>query len=287
MPSFAPFFVSGLATAATYVLAAVGIVVLYRASGVVNFAQGAVGALAAFVSWSIVQHGGPDIVGWIAGIVVAIAISLFYGRVLAPRLAFGDPVMRAVATLSFALILLGFVDYMWGELPRKLSLPTDIGGFEMLSVRVNYTRTVALGIAIAATVAIMVFLAKSRIGLQMRALANNRDLSAMLGVRVLRADAYAWMISGALAGVSGILLADLQRLSGITLTFAVIPAIAAAVFGRFVSLPATVAGGLVIGVCEAMLTPVPVIGPFRTAVPFLFAVIALLWMQRRATYVYR
>ena len=70
----------------------------------------------------------------------------------------------------------------------------------------------------------MLFLARSRLGLQMRALANNRDLSAMLGVRVLRADGYAWVISGALAGVSGILLADLQRLSGIALTFAVIPA---------------------------------------------------------------
>jgi len=287
MPSFAPFFVSGLATAATYVLAAVGIVVLYRASGVVNFAQGAVGALAAFISWTIVQHGGPDVVGWIAGVLAAVAFSLFYGRVLAPRLAYSDPVMRAVATLSFALILVGFIDYVWGELPRKLKLPTDTDGFEWLGVRVTYTRAVAMGIAVAATVAIMAFLAKSRIGLQMRALANNRDLSAMLGVRVLRADACAWAISGALAGVSGILLGDLQRLGGIALTFAVIPSIAAAVFGRFVSLPATVAGGLAIGVCEALLTPVPVIGPFRTALPFLFAVLAMLWMQRRAAYVYR
>ena len=287
MPSFAPFFVSGLATAATYVLAAVGIVVLYRASGVVNFAQGAVGALAAFVSWTITQHGGPDVVGWIAGISVAIAISLFYGRVLAPRLAYGDPVMRAVATLSFALILVGFIDYIWGELPRKLKLPTDVDSFELLAVRITYTRAIAFGVAVAVTIGIMAFLATSRLGLQLRALAANRDLSAMLGVRVLRADAYAWAISGALAGVSGILLADLQRLSGIALTFAVIPSIAAAVFGRFVSLPATVAGGLVIGVCEAMLTPVPIVGPFRTAAPFLFAVIALLWMQRRATYVYR
>ena len=287
MPSFAPFFVSGLATAATYVLAAVGIVVLYRASGQVNFAQGAVGALAAFISWTIVQHGGPDVVGWAAGVLAAIAVSLFYRRVLAPRLAYSDPVMRSVATLSFALILVGFIDYVWGELPRKLKLPTDTDGFEWLGVRVTYTRAVAMGIAVAATVAIMAFLAKSRIGLQMRALANNRDLSAMLGVRVLRADACAWAISGALAGVSGILLGDLQRLGGIALTFAVIPSIAAAVFGRFVSLPATVAGGLAIGVCEALLTPVPVIGPFRTALPFLFAVLAMLWMQRRAAYVYR
>jgi len=287
MPDFTPFFVSGLATAATYVLSAVGIVVLYRASGVVNFAQGALGALAAFISWSIVEHGGPEPVAWCSGVFASVALAFFYGRVLAPRLAFGDPVMRAVATLSFALILLGFMGYGWGELPRRLRLPTDTLSFELIGVRITATRAVAFALAALATVAVMVFLARSRLGLQMRALANSRELSALLGVRVLRADGYAWVISGVLAGVSGILLADLQRLSGQTLTFAVIPAIAAAVIGRFSSLPATVAGGVAIGLCEALLTPVPVVGPFRTAVPFIFAVAALLWMQRKLTFVYR
>ena len=287
MPDFTPFLVSGLATAATYVLSAVGIVVLYRASGVVNFAQGALGALGAFISWSIVEHGGPEVLSWFAGIFASAALALLYGRVLAPRLAYGDPVMRAVATLSFALILLGFMGYVWGEAPRRLRLPTDTMSFELLGVRVTVTRAIAFALAVLATIGVMLFLARSRLGLQMRALANNRDLSALLGVKVLRADAVAWVISGTLAGISGILLADLQRLSGQTLTFVVIPAIAAAVIGRFTSLPATVAGGVAIGVCEALLTPVPVIGPFRTAVPFLFAVAALLWMQRKRAFVYR
>jgi branched-subunit amino acid ABC-type transport system permease component len=287
MPDFTPFLVSGLATAATYVLSAVGIVVLYRASGVVNFAQGALGALGAFISWTIVEHGGPEVLSWFAGIFASAALALLYGRVLAPRLAYGDPVMRAVATLSFALILLGFMGYVWGEAPRKLRLPTDTMSFELLGVRVTVTRAVAFALAVLTTIGIMLFLARSRLGLQMRALANNRDLSALIGIKVLRADAFAWVISGTLAGISGILLADLQRLSGQTLTFVVIPAIAAAVIGKFTSLPATVAGGVAIGVCEALLTPVPVIGPFRTAVPFLFAVAALLWMQRKRNFVYR
>jgi branched-chain amino acid transport system permease protein len=287
MPDFTPFLVSGLATAATYVLSAVGIVVLYRASGVVNFAQGALGALGAFISWTIVEHGGPEVLSWFAGVFASAALALIYGRVLAPRLAYSDPVMRAVATLSFALILLGFMGYVWGEAPRRLRLPTDTMSFELLGVRVTVTRAIAFALAVLATIGVMVFLARSRLGLQMRALANNRDLSALLGVKVLRADAFAWLISGTLAGISGILLADLQRLSGQTLTFVVIPAIAAAVIGRFTSLPATVAGGVAIGVCEALLTPVPVVGPFRTAVPFLFAVAALLWMQRKRAFVYR
>ncbi len=287
MPDFTPFLVSGLATAATYVLSGVGIVVLYRASGVVNFAQGAVGALAAFISWSIVEHGGPPAWSWVAGVTAAALVSLFYGRVIAPRLAYSDPIMRAGATLSFALILLGFMGYVWGEAPRRLRLPTDTMGFELLGVRVTMTRVIAFGLGVLATAAVMLFLALSRVGLQMRALANSRDLSAMLGIHVFRVDGFAWVISGVLAGISGVLLADLQRLSGQTLTFAVIPAIAAAVVGRFASLPATVAGGLAIGVCEALLTPVPIVGPFRTAVPFLFAVAAMLWMQRRTAFVYR
>ncbi|MCC8961320.1 branched-chain amino acid ABC transporter permease [Bradyrhizobium sp. Pear76] len=287
MPDFTPFLVSGLATAATYVLSGVGIVVLYRASGVVNFAQGAVGALAAFISWVIVERGGPAELSWIAGIAAAAAVSFLYGRVIAPRLAYSDPVMRAVATLSFALILMGFMGYVWGEAPRRLRLPTDTMSFDLMGVRVTMTRAIALALGVLATCVVMAFLSYSRVGLQMRALASNRELSAMLGVRVFHVDGWAWVISGVLAGVSGVLLADLQRLSGQALTFAVIPAIAAAVIGRFVSLPATVAGGLAIGVCEALLTPVPIVGPFRTAVPFLFAVGALLWMQRKVTFVYR
>jgi branched-chain amino acid transport system permease protein len=287
MPDFTPFLVSGLALAATYVLSAVGIVVLYRASGVVNFAQGAVGALAAFISWSIVERGGPEALSWIVGVAVATIVSLAYGRLIATRLVATDPITRAVATLSFALILLGFMGYLWGEAPRRLRLPTDTMSFELLGVGVTLTRAIAFGLGVSVTAVVMLFLARSRMGLQMRALASNRELSAMLGVRVFRIDGWAWVISGVLAGVSGVLLADLQRLSGQTLTFAVIPAIAAAVIGRFASLPATVAGALAIGVCEALLTPVPVIGPFRSATPFIFAVGAMLWMQRKPVFVYR
>src|SRR5207244_12974369 len=188
MPDFTPFLVSGLALAATYVLSAVGIVVLYRASGVVNFAQGAVGALAAFISWSIVERGGPESLSWLVGVAVATIVWLAYGRLLATRLVSTDPITRAVATLSFALILLGFMGYLWGEAPRRLRLPTDTMSFELLGVRITMTRAIAFGLGVLATATVMLFLAYSRVGLQMRALACSRDLSAILGVRVLRVD---------------------------------------------------------------------------------------------------
>jgi branched-subunit amino acid ABC-type transport system permease component len=280
VPDLGPFLISGLGTGAVYVLSGVGLVILFQSSGVVNLAQGAVGALSALIAWSIADSGGPQWVGWIAGIIAATAVSLAYGRLVAPRLAYSDPIVRAVATLGFALVILGFMELMWGEWPRSLRLPTDALGFRVLGVRITYTRLIAMGLSLAITGGVIAFFSLSKLGLAMRALANNREISGLLGVPVLRIDAWAWAMSGAIAGLSGILLANMVRLQALILTFLVIPAIAAAIAGRMRSLYATVIGGLLIGVAEAMATPFPYVGTVRGLTPFVFAIAALLWLQR-------
>jgi branched-chain amino acid transport system permease protein len=280
LPNLGPFIVAGLSAGALYALSAVGLVVLYRASGVVNLAQGAVGALSAIIAWQIADSGGPPWVGWIAGIGAATLISLFYGRLIAPRLAYADPIVRAVATLGLALVILGFMDLFWGEYGRVLRLPTDALGLRILDVRITYTRLIALGLSLAVTGATLVFLGRTRMGLAMRALANRREISALLGVPILKVDSWAWAMSGVIAGVSGILLANLARMQPLFLTFVVIPAIAAAIAGRVQSLGVAVLGGLAIGVIEAIGTPFPVIAPYRTLTPFVFAILALIWLQR-------
>ena len=188
MPNLGPFIVSGLSAGALYALSAVGLVVLYRASGVVNLAQGAIGALSTIIAWQIADSGGPQWVGWLAGIGAATLISLGYGRMIAPRLAYSDPIVRAVATLGLALVILGFMDLFWGEYGRVLRLPTDALGLRILDVRVTYTRLIALGLSLALTAATIVFLARTRTGLAMRALANRREISALLGVPILKVD---------------------------------------------------------------------------------------------------
>jgi branched-chain amino acid transport system permease protein len=116
----------------------------------------------------------------------------------------------------------------------------------------------------------------------MRALANNRDLSALLGIRVLSVETGAWLISGVMAGISGLLLADLVRLDSLVLTFLVIPATAAAIVGRLRSMWGTLAGGLMIGLLEAFGTPFQAIAPYRSLAPFVVAIVVILWLQRRA-----
>ena len=285
MPNLAPFLISGLAVGAIYALSGVGLVVLYRTCGVLNFAYGAIGAVGALVAWQLVQLSMPVLLASLAAIVVTTALSLLYGWVIAPRLAYRETVVRGVATLGFALLLLGMCDLLWrSNTPRQVRLPTDTLGFTLLGARVTGTRLTAFLLALAITVGVVVFLNRARLGVAMRALANDRDVSALLGISVLRVELWAWLISGIMAGVSGLLLASLVNLNAGTLTFLVIPAMATAILGRLRSLGATLAGGLCIGLAEALATPFAAIAPYRSVAPFAIALLAILWQQQQPAF---
>jgi branched-chain amino acid transport system permease protein len=278
MTDLTPFLVAGLGVGAVYALSGVGLVVLYRSSGVLNFGFGALGAIGAHVAWSALEHEWPLALAALAAVATSVAISLAYGRLLAPLLAEREPAVRSIGTLGLALIVLGFTEWFWGEQPRRLVLPTDAGAIEFADVRLTYTRVLGLAAAVSMMAAVGLLLARTRIGLAMRALADQRGLSAILGIRVLQVDTTAWLISGAFAGVCGLLLGNIVRLQATVLTFLVIPAFAAAIIGRLSSLPATVAAGLAIGMLEAVAVLVPGFSPFRTATPFLIALLAIvLW----------
>ena len=127
------FLASGLAIGSLYALGGIGMVVLYRASGVLNFSAGAAGAAGAMTAWQLVQWGLWPPFAWIACIAVALALTLAYGRYLAPLLAWRETVVKAVATLGFALIILGLVSFLWIDDPRSLELPTDQLGHQAFS----------------------------------------------------------------------------------------------------------------------------------------------------------
>jgi len=275
METFLPFLASGTGIGAVYALSGVGLVVLYRTTGVLNLAYGALGALAAFVAWTMIEAGQPAPLAISAGIVATAAGSLVYGGLIAPRLAYRDRVVRAVGTLGFALILLGAIGWYWGEAPRRLLLATDKLYLELWSVRLTYTRILALITALVMVAGVALLLRRSRLGLSMRALADDRNVSAVVGIKVGTIEMVAWLISGVFAGICGIFLGDLVRLEAHLLTFLVVPAIAAAIAGRLSGLTETAVAGVLIGVGEALLTPIQAIAPYRTAVPFVVALAAV------------
>ena len=286
MPSwqdFQPFIVSGLALGGVYALSGVGLVVLYRATGVLNLAFGALGAMGAPITWSLIKAGVPGWLSWLACVVFAAAVTLGYGIVFGPALARRDPLVKAVATIGLTLILYGLADLLWttsGGQARSITFPTDNSGFMVGQVQVNWTQVIALAAGVVITVATGAFLRYTKLGTAMRAMANDRDITATLGVPVRKVEAAAWLGCGVLAGLAGLLLADLVALDATTLTFLVISSLAAVLIARLRSITVTFIAAIVIGLLHDLLTPVNSLTNYRDMTPFVIAAVALLVLSR-------
>jgi branched-chain amino acid transport system permease protein len=278
-----PFLVLGLALGGVFAMSGVGLVVLYRATGVLNLAYGAIGATGALISWSILD-ASPGISEWIAFgacIVFGGVATLLYGLVLGPPLAARDPLVKATATLGFLLILLGTMQWVWGRTPHSITLPTSKWNYEIGDVRVSMTQIIGMVFPIVITVGTAIFLRVTKVGTAMRALADDREITATLGVPVRRVEAAAWLGSGLVCGASGLLLANLVGLEIATLTFYVIPALAAALIGELRSLWVTLSAGFVIGMVQSCLTAYSELADYRNMTPFVLAIVALLWFVGR------
>jgi branched-chain amino acid transport system permease protein len=285
MPSwqdFQPFIVTGLALGGVYALSGVGTVVLYRATGVLNLSFGAVGAMGAFLAWSLIDRGTvPDGVAFVICIAFGGVVTLAYGLAFGPPLAGRDPLVKATATLGLALILLGAMSWIWSDKARSLNLPSSNHTFEVGSVLINWTQVIAFALGIAVTAGTGAFLRYTNVGTAMRAMASDREFTATLGVPVRRVEALAWLFSGLLAGASGLLLANLIGLDAATLTFLFISSLAATLIARLQSILVTLVAAIVVGLVNALVTPILSISQYRDMAPFVLATIALLWLSRR------
>jgi branched-chain amino acid transport system permease protein len=283
MPDFKPYLVIGFALGGVYAMSGVGLVVLYRTTGVINLFYGAMGALAAIVAWSMVESWGWN--PWLSYVLVILMSGLLttaYGWFLGPPLANRDPLIKATASLGFALILLGFMQWRWAPVARRIDLPTDDKQYVNGWLRINWTQAIGMIFPIVLTVATVLFLNRSKIGTAMRALADSRDNTALLGVPVRKVEAAAWFGAGIIFGFSGLLLATLVSMETVALTFSIpIAALAAALIGRMDSLSVTLIAAFVIGIVQSALNAMRSLAEYRNMVPFVFAIVVLLWFAWR------
>jgi branched-chain amino acid transport system permease protein len=279
------FLVTGLSLGGVYALSGVGMVVLYRATGVLNLAFGAVGAMGALIAWQLINHAGFGF--WPAFLVSVLfggVVTLAYGMVFGPALAGRDPLVKAAATLGLTLVLLGVMDLLWpssGGASRSLTIPTDSNTIQAGQISITYTNVISLVLGLVITIVTGAFLRFTKLGTAMRAMADDREITAMLGVPVRRVTAAAWFGCGCLSGVAGVLLADLVALDATSLTFLVISTLAATLIARLRSITITFFAAIVIGVVSAELTPIQSLSSYRDMTPFVLAAIALLVLNRR------
>src|SRR3954469_15720646 len=134
-----PFIIAGLVLGALYALSGVGMLVLYRTTGVLNFGYGALGAMSAMLAWQFVEVRMQPVLAYVLGIIVATALSLLFGFLAGPFLATVTTLTKATATLGLALILLGVMLFAWNDKARTLRLTTDTMGFS-LGTRITVTQ---------------------------------------------------------------------------------------------------------------------------------------------------
>jgi branched-chain amino acid transport system permease protein len=288
MPDLKPYVVLGLAVGGVFSLSGVGIVVLYRATAVLNLAYGAIGAVGALLAYSLTTGVGLSM--WLSVAIVVVfcgMLSLVYGTFFGAAFALREPLVKMIGTLAVLLILLGAMSMIWTSQAYSLTLPTTNWSFQVSGVNVTGTQLIGLVLGVAVTAATAALLRYTKLGAGMRALADDRQAAAILGVPVRRVEAAAWLASGVLAGVTGVLLSNLVAFDAADLTFLVVPALAAAVVGRLQSLWLTLIGGLVIGVIQSCVTAFNSVSDYSAATPFVVAIVVMLWFARRRSTIVR
>jgi sulfate-transporting ATPase len=247
------FAVLGLATGGLYSLLGLGLVVVHRASGVVNFANAAIAVAGAYV-YDATTHGHPKSVAILLGIATGAALGLLtYVLVIRP-LARASGLTKGIATLAVLVIVQSACTLRYGETARVSPgfLPTD--KVKVLGAIVTLDQLIVLAVSTALVGVLTVVYRRTRFGVATSAVAENEFAFAILGHSAARVGLANWVIGGTLAGVAGVLIAPLIQIGPTQATALLVPALAVALAGAFSSFPIALAAGLLIGVGQSELT---------------------------------
>jgi len=285
-----PFIVAGLTTGSIFALAAVGLVLTYKTSGIFNFAHGSLASVSAFLFYFLhVRHGMPWPIAAVVCIAVAGPIVGWLLEAMARRLAGVRLSVKVLATVGVLLTAQGGIELLYPPGPdREIPQYLPTHSIEIFGTPVEVYRFVIFGLSLAAVLALTLYIRYSRMGLAMRAIVDNPELLDVMGSSPVRTRRLAWIIGSASASASGVLLAPLLPLDATTMTFLVVTAFGAAAVGAFTNLPMAYLGGLGIGVGQALLQKYFVASTGLTAgladaLPFLVLFVLLVLAPRLRT----
>lgn len=241
---------NGMATGAIYALVALGLVITYKATEVLNFAHGDVLMASAFVAWGLIV--GLGLPFWLAAVLtVAFAAVLSWqidARIM--RRIVGQPQFAGVMlTIAIAFMLRGLVSMFFGPESRSYPTPWTQQSTHLGPVVVSDLNLVILAVALLLTALIYVFLRRTALGVSIQAASQNQLAAYLSGIRVKRVTSLVWALAGAVSGACGLLLAPIA-LVDISLWIVVLKALAALVLGGFGSIPGAILGGLLLGLIE-------------------------------------
>ncbi|MGX9394107.1 branched-chain amino acid ABC transporter permease (plasmid) [Nitrobacteraceae bacterium UC4446_H13] len=283
--------IAGIAIGSVYALIALGIVLIYKCSGVVNFAQGGYAMLGAFLTYALATAGLAPILALIAAVILMAGVGgLTQIFILRPMLK-ASLVAVMMVTLGILIIFRAICLMIWG--PDQIAFPQLFppGAIQLGGIFVTYNYIAAFSLSLILCIAFLCFYRYTRIGLMQRCAADNTRAALAIGIDVNKQVTIAWMASAMLAGLGGALLASLNGLS-IGLSNIGLVAFPVVVLGGMTSLPGAVVAGLVLGVLQAatdgMLAPwierllrehtqIYSVGALQQVIPYALLVLTLLF----------
>ncbi|MCC7168556.1 MAG: branched-chain amino acid ABC transporter permease [Rhodospirillales bacterium] len=276
MTTFLQILFGGLSVGAAYGLIALAMVIIYKTSEVLNFAQGDMAMIATFFAHSLLTGQGVSF-GW------AVAAALLFGIGLAGLAEFlvmrraKDPNVLGliIITLGLEMIVFGFASWKWGGDPKDLPIPFGpADGIAIQGVMMSYLELATLAVSALVILALYLFLAHTKAGLAMKAVQQNRPMARLMGVRAPRILMLAWMLAGLAGSVAGLLIAPAGTVDPYMMWDPMLKGFAAAVLGGMTSLPGAALGGALMGIVENLFGYY-VSTKFKSVVPFAVILLVL------------
>ncbi|KAB8039250.1 branched-chain amino acid ABC transporter permease [Janthinobacterium aquaticum] len=253
---FFEVLIGGLLSGVMYALVAIGFVLIYKASGVFNFAQGAMVFFAALTCVGIMDKFGLSL--WLAiplTMLAMIALGMAIERVVLRPLVNQPEITLFMATIGLTFFIEGLAQLMWGSQVHKLELPIEDVPMQFLmdhfNIIVSQFDIVAAGICALLVICLALLFSKTKVGRALRAVADDHQAALAVGIPLQRIWAVVWGVAGLVALVAGLLWGARNGVQ-FALTFIALKALPVLILGGFTSVPGAIVGGLIIGASEKL-----------------------------------
>lgn len=249
MTKFIDLTLNGISTGAIYAAVALALVLIWRSTRIVNFAQGAMLMITTFIASAVISSGGSYVLGFVVALACGFVLGGVTERLLVRRVENAPPLNAVILTLGLYTMLVAIAGMIWGNSPRSFPAAFSLRGYRVggtnLLFSPNDTFIVLVVIAVAAALAVL--FRATNLGLRMRAAAFAPEVARLLGVRVGRMLTLGWALAAVTGALAGLLVAPSSFLGPNAFDPILIIGFVAAVLGGLDSTPGAVIGGLVLG----------------------------------------
>ena len=273
--------VAGLVSGSAYAIVAVCVVVLYRLVGVLNFSQAALGAFGAYACYSLVEAGLPLWLAVLAGLAFSAGLAGLAGWALSRW--FGSPTVLVKSVISAVLFLVVLsVGYrLFGDSPRAMPSFVTETTLDVAGVRVSVATLIATVAALVIAAGLTLLLRHTQVGLQLRAMSERPVTAQLLGINTQRLAIIVWASTGVLSTLAMLLIAPTRNPTFESMSFLIVPAVAAALVGSFSHVWIATVAALLIGVVEGAASRIDWLSDYRGVLPAVIILFALIWLRRR------